>query len=329
MNLSSHPSAFHLAYWPCEVAHNSIICEGDPPRLDKSNNEPPFSAFDNSVRIVLVLGIIALLSCEPLLARQKPFVVAWALICGCGAATGAAMALYQFVLNTSIDFTWGVVGTWMERTVSLPLPLLIPPILLSLTAFLADRIPNGGASLFVKSVLHSESIPIFTAMANIPLVSIIAITSGGSAGPEGPVLPIGGGIGAWYHGVLQRHAAGGSRTVQCLGDFILVGGCASIAAFFDDPLAGCIFVMEVPHFLGLSRAHVLPASLLGSCCAWFAHRLLMVPLGIEYRWVISPDLPCISPIYPHLLVPSRISPHLPTPPHTSPYLPISPHISSV
>jgi len=203
-----------------------------------------------------------------------------------GGMVGIAMAMYQLVLNASIDVIWGTIGSHIEHsTYDVPLPLVIPPLLLGLTAVLADRLPNGGASLFVKHVHSDEQIPMVNTLFGIPLVSIIAITSGGSAGPEGPVLPIGGGIGAWYwrfvDGCRDRHGTEPSRALH-VGDMVLIGGCASIAAFFDDVLAGCVFVMEVPHLTGMQRSHALPGALMASFASWFAHRMLMVPFGIEY-----------------------------------------------
>ena len=50
-------------------------------------------------------------------------------------------------------------------------------------------------SALVHAVLNDEAIEYKKGLVNIPLISLLAITSGGSAGPEGPVLPIGGCIG--------------------------------------------------------------------------------------------------------------------------------------
>ena len=118
------------------------------------------------------------------------------------------------------------------------------------TASLAARLPNGSASALVHAVLHEEAIPYATGLVNIPLVSLIAIASGGSAGPEGPVLPVGGCIGGlFWH--LERSVSERCSESQpfalfrrlSLGDLALVGGCASIAAFFERGFA------DEPRFL--------------------------------------------------------------------------------
>ena len=273
--------------FPCDVTHNSIECDFDIQKLEQEE-EPELPLVHCVLRVALVLATLGFLNFA-LFTKQfqsRPAITFWIAVIACGSATGISMATYQLVLNASIDFIWGTVGSLLERSaIGLPLPLIIPPLLLGLTAVFADRLPNGGASLFVKSVLHDEVIPIFVGFVGIPLTSITAITSGGSAGPEGPVLPIGGSVGAWYwrfvEGSRSRDAREPSRALN-LGDLILVGGCASIAAFFDDVISGCIFVMEVPHLTGLQRSHALPAALIASFSSWFSHRLLMVPFGIEY-----------------------------------------------
>jgi H+/Cl- antiporter ClcA len=103
-----------------------------------------------------------------------------------------------------------------------------------------------------------------------PIVSIVAIASGGSAGPEGPVLYIGAAIGQLMRFTSSAHsppiaspsppisAASDWRTWWRLsggaqrptGEDALIGGAAAIAAFFDHPVSGCLFVMELPHMHG-------------------------------------------------------------------------------
>jgi len=63
---------------------------------------------------------------------------------------------------------------------------------------------------------------------------------------------------------------------------LLIGATASIAAFFDDPLSGCIFVMEIPFHSGLQRFEVLPAALVASVSSFYIHSQLMPALGIDY-----------------------------------------------
>jgi len=166
------------------------------------------------------------------------------------------------------------------------------------------------------------------------VISIVAIVSGGSAGPEGPVLYIGAGISVLSRLVrgtmaaaassgagsapptplpAARHSAGEDGAQESdeeevswplrfllgaeersYGDDALIGGSAAIAAFFDHPISGCMFVMELPHMHGsLNRGATLPAALIASVFAWLTHRVIMD----EWNIMAPPTFPaaCSQP----------------------------------
>ena len=222
-------------------------------------------------------------------------IILWTAVIACGATTGIAMALYQWVLNTTIDAIWmhpmSVLSFYGMHSIVV---LLMPSMLLGLSGSIGTLIPNGSASLFVTSVLNSLHIPPVQGLFSVTFISIIAIASGGSAGPEGPVLAIAGSIGPSLWPSHEKYETSDAKRVLfrslTLGDMVLVAGCASIAAFFDDAISGCIFVMELPHMSGLQRANTLPMALMASLTAAAAHRTLMQPLGIAY----SPTLASAS-----------------------------------
>ncbi|MFW6170503.1 MAG: chloride channel protein, partial [Planctomycetota bacterium] len=70
------------------------------------------------------------------------------------------------------------------------------------------------------------------------VTAALTIGSGGSAGPEGPIIQIGAAIASWtgrFVHVLQHH----------MPVLIGCGAAAGIAAIFRAPIAGVLFVMEV------------------------------------------------------------------------------------
>ena len=71
-------------------------------------------------------------------------------------------------------------------------------------------LPHGHMALFIKMVTTTtstavemeEEVGLWRGAVGTAVVSIIAIASGGSAGPEGPVLAIGGAISLAVHSLL-------------------------------------------------------------------------------------------------------------------------------
>ncbi len=72
------------------------------------------------------------------------------------------------------------------------------------------------------------------------LASLLTIGLGGSAGPEGPGLTIGGGIGSWVAQKLKLDP----KTMKRLH---IIGASAGIASIFHAPLAGTVFALEIPY----------------------------------------------------------------------------------
>ena len=76
----------------------------------------------------------------------------------------------------------------------------------------------------------------------------------------------------WQRWWSPRDRRGGRKAA----DDALIGGRAAIAAFFDYPVSGCLFVMELPHMHGsVQKGNILPAALIASICAWWSHRYIM------------------------------------------------------
>ncbi len=93
------------------------------------------------------------------------------------------------------------------------------------------------------------------------LVSALTISSGGSAGPEGPVGEIGAGtasiVGGWLH--LRR------RDLRTL---VIAGAAAGFGAIFKAPLGGALFALETPYKNDMEHGAVVPA-LISSTTAYF------------------------------------------------------------
>ncbi|KAL1526798.1 hypothetical protein AB1Y20_015492 [Prymnesium parvum] len=237
-----------------------------------------------------------------------------------GALIGLAMGAYQLVLQCLISAVWGNKGVTSGEPPYQHLSpwavALLPPLLLGLTGWLQARLRAGAAGNFVQAVVNDLHIELFRGLVVTTVVSLLAIVSGGSAGPEGPVLFMGAAIAIatrplhqiFYDGSVNK--PGGMRERWLLrwdprfkgrpmGDDALIGGCAAIAAFFDHPVSGCLLVMELPTMHGsLRRGEVLPSALVASTLSWATHRALMNAGDIPP----PPLLPSVCPSIGHLLL---------------------------
>ena len=221
-----------------------------------------------------------------------------------GCVVGFCMICFQVTLQCVMCGIWGGPVTTgaretQDRSTHPLAVLLIPPIMLGAAGTMQSYMSGGAAGNFVQAVNSNLHIDPFRGLIATTLISIVAIASGGSAGPEGPVLYIGASIAVlarlprwllenafdsadarmdpssrtWDWRRWWRPYGGHERLI---GDDVLIGGAAAIAAFFDHPISGCLFVMELPHMHGsVARGDTLPAALVASIFAWRVHRSFM------------------------------------------------------
>lgn len=154
---------------------------------------------------------------------------------------------------------------------------------------LAPEASGEGVETLIKSyhkrngMIRFRSVPVKTA------ASVATIGSGGSAGWEGPITLIGGGIGSF----LARYFKLDARERRIL---LLAGAAAGFGAIFQSPFAGALFVAEI---LYCSTAIELPvllpciiASLIGygTCAELTDHsRSILVPASLEFfhiSWIL-------------------------------------------
>ena len=258
----------------------------------------------------------------------------WAQPILIGLAVGACMAMFQKMLQVVMRVLWTyptMMTTLPPKPISAEVKfadfqrytspiaiILIPAITLCLSAAIQGYLKGGSAGNFVAAICNNSHIDSFRALVSTTVVSIIAIASGGSAGPEGPILFIGAGLAlltrlprAFCKAYLYARAEDDSNPVaaaarqahrwwtaeaysqRSLSDDALIGGCCSIAAFFDHPISGCLFTLELPHMHGsFRRGEVLPAAMVACVASWYIHRLLMD------KWTIADP-----PVFPQACSP--------------------------
>ncbi|MTJ09533.1 chloride channel protein [Anabaena sp. UHCC 0204] len=186
----------------------------------------------------------------------------------------------------------GWLGTWRVHTTQiLPAWITLPAIGVSLGFFsgwLVQRLaPEAAGSGIpqVKASLANVPIKLSWRVASVKLISaIIALGSGLTLGRQGPTVHVGAGL-----------AAGMSRLVPTSPDhrrqMIAAGAGAGLAAAFNAPLAGVLFIIEelLQDLSGLTLGTAIIASFIGGVISrWLGGGSLQLDLKlIDYSSTFS------------------------------------------
>ncbi|RPG22485.1 MAG: CBS domain-containing protein [Phycisphaera sp. TMED9] len=183
----------------------------------------------------------------------------WNLVLGTATRLGFSREWWMLVVAAGVGLFMGVAGYLFIKPIqmlehqaevfgmespSLLLWLLpvIPVIGAILTGVLAWLLPsefNGhGVSNVIFGVTRRQSRLRLRLLARQWIGSTLTIGSGGSAGPEGPIVTIGAVVGSNLARLLRLDAKSGTTLLGC-------GAAAGLASVFNAPIAGIFFVLEV------------------------------------------------------------------------------------
>ena len=177
----------------------------------------------------------------------------WYLIpmaAGVGSLMGLVAVAFDLLVESSGHFFFGVLGhrvsgTAASRTAELLLLIALPTLgglavgLLGLLFTRKTSTARGhGIPVVVEALArHDGNIPGRAGVLRA-VTSSLTIGSGGSAGVEGPIILIGASLASAFSRVLRVGRDHRQTLVGC-------GASAALAAIFNAPIAGVIFVLEV------------------------------------------------------------------------------------
>lgn len=126
---------------------------------------------------------------------------------------------------------------------------------LTLVKFFAKSKSTGSGTHFVLETYHLRNGQVSVRDVLIkPLAAIFTLGFGGSAGPEGPSLLVGGGIASCVSKRLNIR-------ISRLRRIFIAGAAAGLTAVFRTPFTGILFALEIPYKNDLDMETFLEASI--------------------------------------------------------------------
>jgi len=155
-----------------------------------------------------------------------------------GAIVGLCSGIAAVALNQALIAVLG----WLRPYRSYGWAFLLPAIGAALSSLFLNKVMREGAGHGVPEVIYSVSryggLMRFRSSFSRLISSCLTIGSGGSAGPEAPIVMSGSAIGSNIARLLGLNDRQRVALVGC-------GAAGAISAIFNAPIAGLIFAMEV------------------------------------------------------------------------------------
>lgn len=156
--------------------------------------------------------------------------------------------------------------------------LIVMPLSGLLIGLIIHILGNPGEISLIVDNIHSQGGRIDTREnPSMVLSSLVSISSGGSLGPEAPMVQVTGSFGTW---VADRLGLKG-EDVRSLS---VAGMAAGFTALFGAPLGGAFFALEILHHQHVAEYYeaVLPA-VVSSCASYLVFGFI-THLGISPTW---------------------------------------------
>ncbi|WP_313929990.1 chloride channel protein [Trichocoleus sp. FACHB-262] len=205
------------------------------------------------------------------LSERNPLTMSrWVLLwMTVGAAGGLFAALYWNVLELLTHALEVFTG---------PVLLLIMPLAGLLIGLVIYWLGNPGEIAVIVDNIHFQGgrLDMRRNPAMI-LSSLLSIASGGSAGPEAPLVQVTGSVGTWLGDRWQLQG-------ENLRTMSLVGMASGFTALFGAPLGGAMFALEILHHQHVAEYYeaVLPA-IVASCASYIVFAGI-THLGLAPTW---------------------------------------------
>ena len=206
-----------------------------------------------------------------------------------GTFGGFVATVYYFVLETMMHGVWHTVPelvqpyfpSWLPSNHYVWIATTVGGFCVGLALYFLGL--PGEMAQVVDRVHDPGRIDIRKTPAMI-IASLIAITFGGSAGPEAPLVQVNGSFGSWLGDRLKL----ATPSVRVL---TFCGMSAALGAFFGAPIGAALFALEIPHRRGLQYFEAIAPAIIAAILSFAVFRLNTgMSIGGIYHFAIVPAL---------------------------------------
>lgn len=188
---------------------------------------------------------------------------------------GICSGLAAFLLNSTLEMMLEFIHHYRHMWWA----FLLPAVGAAFSSLFLEKIAKEGAGHGIPEIIYSVSkygglIRLRSIFSRL-IASCLTIGSGGSAGPEAPVVMSGASIGS---NIARFFKLNDRQRITCVG----CGAAGAIASIFNAPLAGMIFSMEI--ILGQwSAVNIIPIAVASVAGAQVSHLLRGDQIAFSHR----------------------------------------------
>jgi hypothetical protein len=201
----------------------------------------------------------------------------WAVLLG--VVMGFYTAAWKLIIEHGLEFVWKSVpeklmelGVFTDASGIFPIyhymyicPSMFASVLSYTFANLTIKIPDQNEWI---SNIHSRGVQDYRTFFPLFCLSTGGMLSGLALGPELPLVLTAGMLGSWL-GLVCKQSMLQARVLN------LTAASAAVGGFFGFPMAGALFVLEIPHRMGLQYFEALSPATIGSIVAVLCNRMVI------------------------------------------------------
>ncbi|WP_036480444.1 chloride channel protein [Myxosarcina sp. GI1] len=208
-----------------------------------------------------------------------------------GISGGMVATIYYFVLETMMHSMWHTLPEiveplfpgWLPAGNYVWIATTVGGFFVGLALYFLGL--PGEMAQVVDKIHNPGKIDIRKSPAMV-IASLIAITSGGSAGPEAPLVQVNGSLGSWLGDKLKL-------TKSSIRILTFCGMSAALGAFFGAPIGAALFALEIPHRRGLQYFEAIAPAIIAAILSFAVFRLNTgMTIGGFYHFE---EVPALSP----------------------------------